>query len=78
MNNDELPVEDIAQTFWDATTDLTTTGHKPLAVAGVMMVQALTIYKTLLSPDEFDAILDHVSETRDKVKTIDLAGGTLQ
>ena len=40
-----------------------------MAVAGVMMAQALSIYKTALNEDEFNMIVDRVSQSRNDVKT---------
>jgi hypothetical protein len=39
----------------------------PLAIAGVLLAQALQIYKTALPPEDFNAIVDHISETKDNV-----------
>jgi len=41
-----------------------------LAVAGVMIAQALTIYRTALSPEEYERICETIYESRGKVKTI--------
>ena len=71
-------LETIYESLWNTTRDLTEGGEKPLAVAGVMLVQALTIYKTLLSPEEFDQMVAHITETKDQVKTLNLVGNTLQ
>ena len=45
--------------------------HEPLAAAGVMMAQALVIYKTMLSPEEFTELTEHVLTSRDSVQTIE-------
>jgi 5-bromo-4-chloroindolyl phosphate hydrolysis protein len=39
-----------------------------MEVAAIMMAQALTIYKSALSEDEYNAIVDNISNSRDKVK----------
>jgi hypothetical protein len=43
----------------------------PMEVAAVMMAQSLTIYKSALSEDEYNAIVDNISNSRDKVKTFE-------
>jgi two-component SAPR family response regulator len=43
----------------------------PMEVAAIMMAQALTIYKSALSEDEYNAIVDNISNSRDKVKTFE-------
>jgi len=40
----------------------------PMEVAAVMMAQALTIYKSALSEDEYNNMVDNISASRDKVK----------
>jgi 5-bromo-4-chloroindolyl phosphate hydrolysis protein len=40
----------------------------PMEVAAIMMAQALTIYKSALSEDEYNVIVDNISNSRDKVK----------
>jgi hypothetical protein len=42
-------------------------GQEPLMVAGVMMAQALKIYKTLLDEDEFERMTRHVLTSRDDI-----------
>jgi len=44
-------------------------GH--LQVAAIMMTQALSIYKTSMSPEEYNMMVDSISSNRDKVKTFD-------
>jgi two-component SAPR family response regulator len=43
----------------------------PMEVAAIMMAQSLTIYKSALSEDEYNAIVDNISNSRDKVKTFE-------
>jgi len=45
--------------------------HEPMAAAGVMMAQALKIYKTVLSQDEFENITTYILDTRDSIQPID-------
>ena len=45
--------------------------HGPMEVAAVMMAQALTIYKTSMSEDDYHRIVDDISASRDKVKTFE-------
>lgn len=40
-----------------------------MAVAGIMLAQALSIYKTALSNDEFNHIIQTISDSRDQVKS---------
>lgn len=51
--------------------------YSPAAIAGVMISQALSLYKTILSPEEFESILEKISESGDDVKRI-LSKPTIQ
>lgn len=42
--------------------------YGPLEVAGVMMAQALTIYRSALDEDAYNRIVDTISESRGQVK----------
>ena len=44
------------------------TEHDPLAVAAVLMTQAMSLYKTILHPASYDAMVDAISSRRDEVK----------
>ncbi len=37
-------------------------------IAGTMMAQALRIYKSTLKDEEFDAMVDTISESRDRIE----------
>jgi hypothetical protein len=51
--------------------------YSPAVIAGVMISQALSLYKTILSPEEFESILEKISESGDDVKRI-LSKPTIQ
>jgi hypothetical protein len=40
----------------------------PLAVAAVLMTTALRLYKTTLSPEDFEQMMDFVSNSREKIQ----------
>ena len=40
----------------------------PLAVAAVLMTTALRLYKTTLSPEDFEQMMDFVSNSRDNIQ----------
>ena len=48
--------------------------HDPLALAAVLMVMGMRIYKTVLEPDEYQQIVDDVVSKRDRVIPIDTLG----
>ena len=47
--------------------------YGPLPVAAIMVAQALTIYKSALSPAEYEIMVDNISDSRDQVKTFQKA-----
>jgi PHD/YefM family antitoxin component YafN of YafNO toxin-antitoxin module len=63
-------LEELYAKLWTVITELSE-NHKPLAVAGVMTAQAMTIYKTVLSPEEYEMIAESIYNSRDKVKKLE-------
>ena len=45
--------------------------HEPLTSAGIMMAQALTIYKNALPEEEFKRITEHILESRDNILEVE-------
>ena len=45
--------------------------HEPLTIAGIMMAQALKIYKTMLSEEEFKTMTGHILESRDNILEVE-------
>jgi hypothetical protein len=48
--------------------------HDPLALAAVLMVMGMRIYKTVLDPEEYHQIVDDVVSRKDRVIPIDTMG----
>ena len=46
--------------------------HEPFMAAGIMMAQAMKIYKAMLSEDEFKLMTEHILESRDLFETPDI------
>ena len=44
-----------------------TRNHEPFLAAGIMMAQAMKIYKAMLSEDEFKLMTEHILESRDSI-----------
>jgi hypothetical protein len=47
------------------------TENSPMEVAAIMMAQSLTIYKSAMSEDDYNRMVDNISASRNKVKTFD-------
>ena len=67
--NDESTdqLENLYQDYWAFHTLMIDKDHSPLAIAAILMTQALSIYKTVLEEDEYNSIVDSISDKRDKV-----------
>ena len=50
--------------------DMIGEGQKPYAIAAVFVMIALQIYKTSLTEQEYDQMIDSISENRDKIKSL--------
>jgi hypothetical protein len=48
--------------------------HDPLALAAVLMVMGMRIYKTVLDSEEYNQIIDDVVSRKDRVTPIDTMG----
>ena len=45
--------------------------HEPFLAAGIMMAQAMKIYKAMSSEDEFKLMTNHILESRDDMLSVD-------
>jgi hypothetical protein len=43
--------------------------YKPMEVAAIMVAQALSIYKTVLTEDEYHKMIDYIHDRKDEVQT---------
>ena len=50
---------------------------EPLAVAGVLAATALSIYKSALNTQEYNSIVDAISDSRDQARTLEDMADTL-
>jgi hypothetical protein len=41
--------------------------HSPMEIAAILVAQALTLYKTVLDEDEYNGMVDSISDSRDKI-----------
>ena len=48
--------------------------HDPLALAAVLMIMGMRIFKTVLATEEYSHIVDNVVSTKDRVHPIDTMG----
>jgi len=63
MSDDDL------KKFYDKAFDLAMKAE-PSLVAGVYIAQALRLYKTVLNDDEFNRMVDKISDDRDNIRPL--------
>ena len=66
----ENNLDELYTKTWNLISELSN-DHKAVDVASVLINQALTIYKTVMSDEEFNLTVDAISASRDKIKTIE-------
>jgi hypothetical protein len=52
-------------------TDELCADYKPMQVAAILMAQALSIYRSGLSNEDYNSMVDTISASRGQVKTFD-------
>jgi hypothetical protein len=67
MEDNELEV--LYQKFWEFVSKQMY-DYDPMAIAGVMSAQAMTIYKTTMSEENFERIAESIYESRTQVKKL--------
>lgn len=77
--NDESDnnLENLYQDYWAFHAQMIDKDHSPVAIAAILVAQALSIYKTVLEPEEYEQMIDSISESRDKVQELSPDMGVL-
>ena len=63
-------LEEIYAKLWTVISELSE-HYEPLEVAGVMTAQAMTIYRTMLTPEEYEIMAESIYNSRDKIKKLE-------
>lgn len=66
-----MELEGVHEAVLELVAELLQEGYEPFAVAGVMSNIALSMYKTTLSPDDFNTMIDYISQSRDRINRLD-------
>ena len=70
--NNEMTFEELSRQFEKLWVDLCEDGQQdPLACAGIMMAQAMRIYKSMLTENEFNILVETILKSRPEITTID-------
>ena len=68
-----MTFEELNREFEKLTADSCADGvNGPLECAGIMMAQALTIYKSMLTEEEFNRLAEHILNTTDAINVEDI------
>ena len=70
-------LENLYQDYWAFHASMIDKDHSPIAIAAILVAQALSIYKTVLEEDEYNSIVDSISDKRNKVTKLTSDMGVL-
>lgn len=63
----EIKLQKLYEQYFEFT-DHMVSQHDPSAVAAIMLTQALSIYRTTMTEDDYNQMVDSISDKRDKVQ----------
>ena len=70
--NNEMTFEELSREFEKLWVDLCAEGENdPLACAGIMMAQAMRIYKSMLTENEFNIMVETILKSRPEITAIE-------
>ena len=70
--NNEMNFEELSRQFEKLWVDLCEDGkNDPLACAGIMMAQAMRIYKSMLTENEFNIMVETILKSRPEITAIE-------
>ena len=70
--NNEMTFEELSRQFEKLWVDLCEDGQQdPLACAGIMMAQAMRIYKSMLTENEFNMMVETILKSRPDITSIE-------
>ena len=71
-SENEMNFEELSREFEKLWVDLCAEGENdPLACAGIMMAQAMRIYKSMLTENEFNMMVETILKSRPEITTIE-------
>lgn len=60
----------VADRIYKTTTELMIEGHQQFAIAAALTMVAMQIYKSSLSKEDYDKMVDSISNSRDQVMSL--------
>ena len=76
-DSDNQELSDLYQDYWAIHAKMLDE-HGPLEIAAILLAQSLSIYKTVLDHNEFNQMVDSISDLRDQVQKLDPHTGYYQ
>lgn len=67
---DDKKLDDLYQDFFDLI-NKKSIDHDPEAIAAILMTQSLQLYKTLMSEQDYNNIVDNIIKLKNKVRSFD-------
>lgn len=71
MINSDKQLQEIYDRYMDFTDQLVGEYESVLEIAAVMMAQALSIYRSTMSEEDYNRMVDTISASRSEVKTFE-------
>lgn len=69
MNDNKI--NELYRDFWLLANKSMSDGSNPLSIAAVLQTISLILYRTLLNETDYDTMIDHIGESRDRIHKID-------
>lgn len=69
ISEDQLGAIELA--YLELTTNLAKSGVPPLAAAAIMTKLAMMLYKTSLSAEDYNFMIDQIANSRDLIRTME-------
>lgn len=63
-----MTIEAVYEQYMSMTNKLLTEQTDPLQVAGVLMAQAMQLYKTILTEEDYTKLLEKIMSSKDQVR----------
>ena len=68
MDENDIKLSETYEVIWSEVGKLTNKGTEPLMIAGTLMAQAMRLYKTALSEDDYGRMMQSIMDSKDEVK----------
>lgn len=70
MDKKDSDLMDVADRVYHMTTELLVEGHQQFAVAAALTMVAMQIYKSSLSKEDYNKMVDSISDSRDQIMSL--------